>query len=378
MANANGDVKTEETVKEKDEPKTGDKVKIVEEITELTEEKTEQIIRQLEYYFGDINLPRDKFLKEQTQLDDGWVPLNVLLTFKRLREICDDAEKIADVVSNSNSDLLKVSDDRKKLRRNPDLELPEYNDDRRKELMQRTAYVKGFPREEKLGKIIKYFEPHGPTECVNMRHYFDKATKESIFKGSVFVIFKDVDTCKKFVEAEGEMKYNDTVLIRKWQADYLEEKKKEREEIKANRGRGKKTQDSEEPKKHTFPKGVILFMEGFTKDDTTREAIKKKVLDITGSEPAFVTFDKGNKDGYIRFAEENGAVEFVNKLTDNKVEIDGNDVTVKVLEGDEEETFLINLSETLSKMRAQGKNSKRGRKRKGGSMDTPRSKYGRK
>lgn len=35
------------------------------------------------YYFGDHNLPRDKFLKEQLQLDDGWVTLETMLKFNR-------------------------------------------------------------------------------------------------------------------------------------------------------------------------------------------------------------------------------------------------------------------------------------------------------
>lgn len=37
----------------------------------------------LQYYFGDHNLPRDKFLKEQLQLDDGWVPFETMLKFNR-------------------------------------------------------------------------------------------------------------------------------------------------------------------------------------------------------------------------------------------------------------------------------------------------------
>lgn len=37
----------------------------------------------LQYYFGDHNLPRDKFLKEQLQLDDGWVTLETMLKFNR-------------------------------------------------------------------------------------------------------------------------------------------------------------------------------------------------------------------------------------------------------------------------------------------------------
>ncbi|KAJ3592561.1 hypothetical protein NHX12_007688 [Muraenolepis orangiensis] len=42
-----------------------------------------KVARQIEYYFGDHNLPRDKFLKEQLQVDDGWVAVATMLQFNR-------------------------------------------------------------------------------------------------------------------------------------------------------------------------------------------------------------------------------------------------------------------------------------------------------
>ena len=42
-----------------------------------------KIIRQVEYYFGDFNLPRDKFLLEETKTDEGWVSMETMLKFKR-------------------------------------------------------------------------------------------------------------------------------------------------------------------------------------------------------------------------------------------------------------------------------------------------------
>lgn len=32
---------------------------------------SEKIIKQVEYYFGDVNLSKDKFLQEETQKDSG-------------------------------------------------------------------------------------------------------------------------------------------------------------------------------------------------------------------------------------------------------------------------------------------------------------------
>lgn len=98
-----------------------------------------KIAQQLEYYFGDINLPRDKFMQEKIKEDDGWISLEVLLTFKRLASLSTDPEVIANAVEKSESKLVNVSDDRKKFRRNPDQPLPEMNETRQKELVSRSG-----------------------------------------------------------------------------------------------------------------------------------------------------------------------------------------------------------------------------------------------
>ena len=99
----------------------------------------QDIITQIEYYFGDINLYRDNFLKERIKQDDGWVPLEVLLTFKRLAALSTDPEIIANAVEKSEKKLVIVNDDRKKLKRSPEFPLPEFNDERKKELTSRTG-----------------------------------------------------------------------------------------------------------------------------------------------------------------------------------------------------------------------------------------------
>ena len=51
-----------------------------------------KIVRQVEHYFGDYNLPRDKFLKETIKSDDGWVSMEIMLKFQRLSSLSDDAK----------------------------------------------------------------------------------------------------------------------------------------------------------------------------------------------------------------------------------------------------------------------------------------------
>ena len=52
----------------------------------------QKIREQLEYYFSDANLARDKFMREQLKASkDGAVALDVLFKFKRLAALTTDA-----------------------------------------------------------------------------------------------------------------------------------------------------------------------------------------------------------------------------------------------------------------------------------------------
>ena len=46
-------------------------------------ENAKKVIRQVEYYFGDSNMQRDKFLQDEVAKDaEGWVPLTTMLKVK--------------------------------------------------------------------------------------------------------------------------------------------------------------------------------------------------------------------------------------------------------------------------------------------------------
>lgn len=99
----------------------------------------QKIIKQIDYYFGDINLPRDKFLQEKIKEDEGWVPVEVLLTFKRLASLSEDPAVIAAAVEKSESKLVLVNEDKNKLRRNPEQPVPEQTEERKQELMKKSG-----------------------------------------------------------------------------------------------------------------------------------------------------------------------------------------------------------------------------------------------
>lgn len=228
-----------------------------------------EIIKQVEYYFSDANLARDKFLTGETKKDDGWVTLEVLLKFKRLLALSEDADVIVTALVKSSNDLLQISKDRLKVRRNPARPLPEQNEKTRQETIARTAYVKGFPLDTQMSDLIKFFDKYENITNVIMRRYQDKPTKEYGFKGSVFVSFATREGCAEFIALEKVEWADEKVLERKWESEYYEAKKAERSNDKK---KGKK----EEENKINLPKGAVIFLEGLS-GETTRESIKEAI-----------------------------------------------------------------------------------------------------
>jgi len=161
------------------------------------------IIRQVEYYFGDANLNRDKFLREQIgKNEDGWVPLSVLITFKRLASLSTDLAEIVAALNKSEEGLVEISEDKLSLRRHPERPIPEHNEERRKEIQERTAYAKGFPLDSQMSDLLDFAANHDKVVNLTMRKHYDKPTKSYKFKGSIFLTFETKEQAAAFLGLE--------------------------------------------------------------------------------------------------------------------------------------------------------------------------------
>jgi len=353
-----------------------------------------KIVRQIEHYFGDYNLPRDKFLKETIKADDGWVPMETMLNFQRLAALSTDAKIIMAALKKGGSGLMEVDEDNQKIRRCPTVPLPEWNDARREELMNSTVYVKGFEKTQtSLDDLLSFFGKFPNVLNVTKRLYEDRKDPErkKHFKGSVFVVFKDKESAQNFMDLDSLKSPDDKEeLIRKWQKDYLDEKDKEFEDKKKQRREEKqsnkkakefaKTGDTTESangdgvtEKENFelPLGSVLHLQGFAENgDTKREDIKDKLVqdfEMDASSIAFVYYNKGETNAKLRFQEENAAKKLADvmkeKLGDKKFLVKDTEIEFKVLEGDEESKFLEQCKKDIAERKFQGKKS---HKRRGG------------
>lgn len=332
---------------------------------------------QMSYYFGDFNLPRDKFLQEQIkETEEGWIGVDVMLKFQRLSKLSSDGDVILKALKKSEDKLIEVDLENKKIRRNPENPIPEKEDDDAKKV--KTVYVKGFEKENTtLDNLLEFFDKYENVVYVNRRTWVDRKDNSRNFKGSVFVTFKDKAAAEAFMALESVKNPEGEDLIRKWQADYMTEKEKEFQEKKAKKSSEKKAKSQiveEQAKKdaveeeNNLPKGAVLFMEGFS-DKTMREDIKEALKEQFDVEPeafAFMDFEKGQTKGHVRFTEENAAVKLAakinEKLGEEKLKIKDNEVTFRVLKEQEESEY---LDKALADMKSR-KDKNRGHKRRHG------------
>lgn len=101
-------------------------------------ELEDKIKRQVEYYFSDVNLPKDKFLKKKVSDDpNGYVDLSIIISFNRMDQLKVSVEDTAKALESS--EILQLSEDRQRVKRStPLVELGPFE--------ERAVYVSGFSR----------------------------------------------------------------------------------------------------------------------------------------------------------------------------------------------------------------------------------------
>ena len=89
------------TEAEKTQEETTKTVEVKESVS-LSTEDLGKIKKQIEFYFSDSNYPKDKFLQEKAkENEEGFIPLEVLTNFNRLKSITTDLDQIRKALGES-------------------------------------------------------------------------------------------------------------------------------------------------------------------------------------------------------------------------------------------------------------------------------------
>uniref|UniRef100_A0A3P9JV14 Small RNA binding exonuclease protection factor La n=1 Tax=Oryzias latipes TaxID=8090 RepID=A0A3P9JV14_ORYLA len=331
-----------------------------------------KVARQLEYYFGDHNLPRDRFLKEQLQLDDGWVTLETMLKFNRLKSLTTENSVIISALQKSKTGLLEISEDKTKVRRSPDKPLPEVNDEYKDAVKHRSVYIKGFPLETTLDEIQEWLNDKGDVENVQMRR-----TLQRKFKGSVFVCFGSEESAKQFLERSDIKSFKDNDMLVLSREAYHEMKAKEKKQFKVET-KAKARQEREQQQKNAEETemgrlleeqtGCLLKFSGEL-EDVSREDFHK--LFSGHGNIKWVDFARGAKEGTLLFdGNAKEAFEKAKEANGGELKIKENVVTWELLEGDEEKEVMKKIigaqQESFNRSKGRGGRGRSGGRGRGG------------
>jgi len=195
-----------------------------------------KIVKQVEFYFDDVNLPYDKFMMRETKTNDGWVKICVLANFKRLASISKDPAVIAASIKRATDSILEVDEANEKIRRKPDYPIPVADKDFLNELIERSVYCKGFPVTATMDDLLKFAATFGDKIITKV---IPRRLKNNEFKGSLYFMFNSKEEAEKFLNLES-VRYDNFELERKWERDYLSEKKRKYDDKIAKRDEKRK------------------------------------------------------------------------------------------------------------------------------------------
>ncbi|CAI8605661.1 unnamed protein product [Vicia faba] len=229
-------------------------------IPSLDEETTKKVIRQVEFYFSDSNLPRDDFLRKTvTESEDGMVSLALICSFNRMRkhlnlgdvkpsEVKDDTVKaVAEVLKNAAS--LKLSEDGSKVGRITELSKPE---EVVEQVEIRTISASPFEYTVKLEEVESFFGQYAKVNSVRLpRHVGDKR----FFCGTALVEFSSDEELQNVLKQK--LVYAGAELELKPKKDFDAEREIELEKHEKCCKSVNSNHEEEDPEAN-YPKGLLI------------------------------------------------------------------------------------------------------------------------
>ncbi|XP_058101104.1 la-related protein 6A-like [Magnolia sinica] len=141
----------------------------------LSDGLRDKIVRQVEYYFSDENLPTDKFLMKFVKKDkEGFVPMAVIASFRKMKKLVQDIS-LVEAALRTSSQLVVSSDGKKVKRLNalPDIDI--------EDAKLRTVLVENLPDDYSTESIQRIFGDIGNIKniCIRNPHSTEESTKAS-------------------------------------------------------------------------------------------------------------------------------------------------------------------------------------------------------
>ncbi|GMI81432.1 La protein 1, INVOLVED IN rRNA PROCESSING 2 [Hibiscus trionum] len=270
----------------------------------LSEDTAKAVLRQVEFYFSDSNIPRDNFLRKKiSESDDGMVSLALICSFSKMRghlslrdvkaEDVPEAtlKAVADTLRTSSS--LKVSEDGKKVGRATALLEP-------KELIQqldsRTIAASPFEFNIKMEDVQAFFDQYAKVNSVRLpRHVANK----KYFCGTALIEFSAEEDAQKVLEQS--LVFAGAELELKPKKDFDAIREEEAEEFEDNHPVAGSNGDNHSNAEANYPKGLLVAftLKKISSGDSAEQNVSDELAkegETEKSEEKTTTNDKDNKE----------------------------------------------------------------------------------
>ncbi|CUG89981.1 LA RNA-binding protein, putative [Bodo saltans] len=310
--------------------------------------------KQVEFYFSDVNIAKDVFLKaKMAESAEGFIPLAVLLTFNRVNAVTKDAKVLAESIKAS--PLLVVDEENLQVRRAQPLPESIQTD-------AETVYVKPVPANSTLEDLQEFFGKFGTVRAV-WRRYFGGANKETgsnTAKQSVFVVFGTKEEAEKFKNEPPQ--FDGAQLLVQWKLEYLQRKAEEmaaKSKLKAASKVGSAAASSsntrttpEMPKSASYTISGVGEIEKFSSIKGLWPAEEQKGVRYV--------FMPDKETAQVIFQDEQTGTVMTSDLEKRGTTLNGKVPSVKKLEGADETDLLANVEKEISERAAQNNGSRGG------------------
>ncbi|CAJ1388202.1 unnamed protein product [Effrenium voratum] len=119
----------------------------------------------MDFYFSDANLKRDRMLSRTVEQNDGYLLLETLLTFNRIKALgVTDRGQLVEAAGKS--EMLELDSEATKVRRDFE-KFPRGTYD----AVARTVYVEGLPLTFGIDDLTKYFSRFGQVKLIELPHH---------------------------------------------------------------------------------------------------------------------------------------------------------------------------------------------------------------
>lgn len=304
----------------------------------MSDELRSKVLKQLEFYFSDPNLNRDRFMREMIGANDGFVDFDTFMKFNLIKNLVSDVRLLPEACHTSN--VLSVSEDKSKVKR-----IIPYSGTSAEDAPLRSLFIGGIHEAATLKECQDAFS--ALVADPSLVAYVKMRREAKKFTGTLFVEFANVETATAVLEKASEIMIKDQVVEDvQMMSTWMESNKSEQKKGKV----GFKEHQVE------IIRGVLVSFESVG-PDCSRELLKEACG--FPDQVAYVDFSKGETSGKLRFRDAESAKACIEVFS--TADCGGAVPTnVVLLEGEAEDEYWKSYEARKADF-AKNKNNKRGR-----------------